>query len=1047
MLAHVSRCDWCAARLKAMQDDREDLTQGELEQLSRLRSATPMWCARLAASFGARRPGHWRWYAIAAVLAVAVGAAVSYRLRADGTVGSLLATAYTESRPFEYRLADTGYGAVRIQRRGAGSPLDRPASLLKAEAKLAGLEGSARHFWEWRGTAELLELSPEAAIQSLSRAHEEYPEDTQIAISLAVAYDLRGDMRNRASDYAVALDLLSKENRQHPGDTRVVFNLALTSERLRMYAEAAGYWRRYLEVDRNSKWAEEARRHLREVTEHARVRQQLRRQVAEDEKSFGAHADPKNADDYIERTVLEWLSRVPSADAERAVSRLDSLMRERHGDAWIADALGEVEGGSSAAGLLAVANWNLGGEADAALGAADELIPKLRAAGATALALRAGLEKTYALHRATRPAECVEAATAVEPELERHSYRWMLIQARLERAVCANMLGQEGGSIRIFERQLREAEECRFLTLKLRASGLLVDARTLAGEAWAAWTDALPALDEYWRSGVSPARAHQVFFNMAFAASRLELRSAALELARAAVEQIAATENYSTVSLGNAVAASLAAKAGLPDEAAALFDRAAAAQAKARPSATLRRYEWEAALCRVQFDLNRGCTGEAMRRLGLLDDRDGPDAFAVRLRRDMLEGQAALQSADYLRAERSLVSAMQATSQRLDSLSSPAERVRILDDANQCARALMQTMLSEGQDPGHVLDVWLRLRSGPRESRSVGLGASEATWVVFVVLGKRVAAWLVDRQGTVFRWLEPDAAEVERDARVIAHLASDGASSLDVLDRLSSHLYSKLLGPFEDRLRDDRPLMILSDGGLSQVPFGLLCTGRGDYLLDRHAIAQCSRFSRPAPTSNPRATLVPALVVSQTQSSAFLSEALPPLPEAAAEARSVAGRFGHARLLEGSEVSRERIGSTAGASELFHFSGHGFANGGDGGLLLANAVLSADQIGRMDWKHCRLAVLSACLSAAGESRGPVNPNSLVRAFLTAGAGSVVAAQWSIDSGATRRWMDVFYDFYAANGSAPLAAREAARRVRAIPEFSHPYYWAAFQVYE
>ena len=241
--------------------------------------------------------------------------------------------------------------------------------------------------------------------------------------------------------------------------------------------------------------------------------------------------------------------------------------------------------------------------------------------------------------------------------------------------------------------------------------------------------------------------------------------------------------------------------------------------------------------------------------------------------------------------------------------------------------------------------------------------------------------------------------------------------------------------------------MILPDGGLSQVPFGLLRTKRGDYLMDRHAIVQCSRFSPSSAASDAAASPVSALVVSQAQSSVLDSEALPPLPEAAAEARSVAGRFANSTLLDEGGASRERIRSVAATSELFHFAGHGFSNGGDGGLLLADSVLTADQIARMDWRHCRVAVLSACLSAAGESRGPVNPNSLVRAFLTAGAGAVVAAQWSIDSGATRRWMDAFYDSLAANGSPRSALRDAARRVRAIPEFSHPYYWAAFQVYE
>jgi CHAT domain-containing protein len=91
-------------------------------------------------------------------------------------------------------------------------------------------------------------------------------------------------------------------------------------------------------------------------------------------------------------------------------------------------------------------------------------------------------------------------------------------------------------------------------------------------------------------------------------------------------------------------------------------------------------------------------------------------------------------------------------------------------------------------------------------------------------------------------------------------------------------------------------------------------------------------------------------------------------------------------------------------------------------------------------------VLSACLTAAGETRGAVNNQSLVQALLSAGARRVVAARWSIDSEATRALMDAFYSRLAAGDPVPEALYGAEAEVAASPSWSHPYYWAGFDLF-
>jgi hypothetical protein len=62
----------------------------------------------------------------------------------------------------------------------------------------------------------------------------------------------------------------------------------------------------------------------------------------------------------------------------------------------------------------------------------------------------------------------------------------------------------------------------------------------------------------------------------------------------------------------------------------------------------------------------------------------------------------------------------------------------------------------------------------------------------------------------------------------------------------------------------------------------------------------------------------------------------------------------------------------------------------------------------------------------------------------AGASSVVASLWKVDDEATAALMKQFYENLLHNGMTPSAAlREAQNTIRQRPEWSAPYYWAAF----
>jgi CHAT domain-containing protein len=95
--------------------------------------------------------------------------------------------------------------------------------------------------------------------------------------------------------------------------------------------------------------------------------------------------------------------------------------------------------------------------------------------------------------------------------------------------------------------------------------------------------------------------------------------------------------------------------------------------------------------------------------------------------------------------------------------------------------------------------------------------------------------------------------------------------------------------------------------------------------------------------------------------------------------------------------------------------------------------------------HADLVTLSACETGFGQELGGEGLGSLTRAFLYAGAGSVVASLWSVADESTAELMTAFYRELRAG----TPKDEALRRAQAgllRGRHRHPFHWAAFQLH-
>lgn len=323
---------------------------------------------------------------------------------------------------------------------------------------------------------------------------------------------------------------------------------------------------------------------------------------------------------------------------------------------------------------------------------------------------------------------------------------------------------------------------------------------------------------------------------------------------------------------------------------------------------------------------------------------------------------------------------------------------------------------------------------------------ADAAMIVYHVDATRWRACVVDARGvrTAEGPAEGLAREVEQ-ARFQIDAMRYGAAPLHAhLDLLAARcrlrlqaLHARLMAPLEPLLSEARRLVIIAHGALHAVPFAALHDGQR-WLVDRYDIAMAPSVAVwLAGRHRPARALHRALVASHGND----------LPHGAAEARAVAGLWGHgATWLDGNAATGAAVRTAAGGADVLHLACHGHFradNPAFSTLRLADGPWTMLDIAdtRID---AELVTLSACETGSGLVIPGDEVIGLVRGFLLAGAASVVATLWTIDDAATATLMTDFYS-RVRGGDSVTAALSGAQRAAAA-RWPHPYHWAAFTLH-
>jgi CHAT domain-containing protein len=333
--------------------------------------------------------------------------------------------------------------------------------------------------------------------------------------------------------------------------------------------------------------------------------------------------------------------------------------------------------------------------------------------------------------------------------------------------------------------------------------------------------------------------------------------------------------------------------------------------------------------------------------------------------------------------------------------------------------------------------------------------ARDEVFVEYLLSDERSIAFVITRDTVVAVRLPVSRHEIAQLVDFARGTLQPGVSPrVDSLWRAPlRQLYADLIAPIEATglLEKTTRVTIVPHAELHYLPFAALLNGggRNQFLIERYEV-----------TVTPSASVWLALAsrARVRPSTGFIAFA--PRPDALPWSRqevTVIARLGGAgtRVMIGNTATERAFRGEASTRRVIHLATYGvlnkqnplfsfveFARGnGDDGRLEAHEVfgmqLTAD-----------LVVLSACQTGlASGALTDVPPGDdwvgLVRAFLSAGAGGVMASLWPVQDQATAQLMEQFYTRYTARVAPARALAEAQRAMIATPSTSHPYQWAGF----
>jgi CHAT domain-containing protein len=893
--------------------------------------------------------------------------------------------------------------------------------------------------------------------------------DASLLVDLTAMHYARYERQRSAEDFLVALTAALRAGELAPNSPEVLWNRALLVDALGLVEEARAAWDAYVRVDPRSEWADEARQRRQRLPDRSAATRDPSHDAAlsrasktADERVIGseAAASAPALKALVERDwIPAWADAVLTNDRSaatrlRAIGIAGAAIRERTGDSLIAsfaaDAAATHAFAAPHARLRPVQEILQRQGTDAALDVLLDVLTDLRRVRsplAAPIAVRiAGLQ-----YHAGRHAEALATLDAARAELQASSSPLTEAKAAWARGVALTSLGAVRPAAAAYKRAMTLFGAAGDVSQVGPLHMLLADNAELAGEFDEMWSRYLVAVREG-ELHSEPERVTLILSTFCRAALRQGRTRVAALLNDALLNRVAAPAMLPYRAQALVTRCELRARLKQMDSARADCDAARAMWMSIRDAAVRGRLQadLELALAAVEPDaddsLNRAVDVSAERH----DLYRLARVLLIRGRSNVAKSALRQAEADF---ERSLV-ALEEQRQRLEAV---ADRIAYFETSRAVAEELVRLLVREGRYHD-ALEIVERVRARALVDRLVAADRAGPLPLAHVLAriprGEALVVYWCDTSETYVWVLRENEIRFRRESvsrreladagrRLVISLSPRSTARTEDVDA-SGFLYEGLIGPIAGDLAGTHTITFVPDGVIASLPYAALRNQEtGRYIVHDFATTRASSataFALRSPAARYESLL---MVMNPTVPN------LAPL-DVNAEIRAATRVIPRSAVFTRDAATETTLAERAGDYAVIHIAAHG----ADGQLGEPALALAADAIRDGIWTSAdsdslslqrgALVVLASCRSGSG-AQSAEGVMSLARAFMAAGARSVVAALWDAADADSGLLMPVFYEGLASQRSVAQALRQAQLTALRNPRFSHPRHWAAYQV--
>jgi CHAT domain-containing protein len=1083
-MLHVADCKLCARTLKQYLNDFSDEQSADnIAILKQLESSKPEWQKKLVRKL-IGRGGWFRWLKLVpatAVLGAVIFAAIQGpALWADYKVKQAqkaVAMAFVERRTTTMRLTSVDYSPYSpfpvVLGAEDGRGVDEvPPSLHDASGAAnenLHAENADPRWLEIQGRALLWESTPsslEKAEKDFEKARTEGLATPSLEIDLAASYferDSRSEHPNLQRTLNLLSEVLSKPNLSKDDQASALFDLAIAYEKTQAWDLAVETWKKYLQVDSTSGWADEARQHLKD----AQAKMSGGRQESYSDPSFFLQQKaqdalrPEDPEQYQQKALSQWLPTAvadKNSDAYRAVQGLAEVFAD-HQDFWWRDFLNRpLERDIDAVQELASATLtNEHGAFDDALTHSRVALKSFKSARNLPGELLARFQEVYALRSKMDGADCSTRADPLVAQAAKARYTWLLGQSLLERAQCRNFQTQLAKSDADAALSLKVSKQ--FPVLTMRVLGIIPGMKRQQKKYEESWTRAVEGLQVYWQGAYPIERLDQFYAVMLQDAEDSHYSSLAESLLRHIIDIRTSSTNGMIKNplregLLRLELANLLNDRRSVDEATREMQTASAilqSVARSYPD----NYRFVSEVKTAENDLQHQEAEQALSALkGMAASVKSTQNKELALNYYRLTGGVHLKLGHLDEALVSFDSAIEIAEAALEALTNDVDRESWKRATDESYRGAVRVLLAQKKDR-QALERWEQYKGRVLQQRpsvtTISVGSviaasrksvlqfplSPALRLIYANFADGVQIWSV-RNGIVrSNWVKIAKNDLENELRLFAEQCATPDSSLIDVQRQGLKLYELLLRPVAAELGETKTVIVELDQSASALPLEGLKTP-GGYFGQKYSVVYSPGLWTEQMLRSPRA-------IRQAQS-LFLLDATRSVyvPGAELERDFIAKTFPKSRVVDAENANWVKLRPEVAASQIFVFMGHGLrSNTGTNLVLNPTKNLGAADFTPDRFAHSEMVVLAACSSGRSGKEGLQDNQNLVHSFLAAGVPQIVASHWDVDSSATSQLMVSFYTHVLTDRTVAEALLDARRDV--LEKTPHPYYWAGFSI--